>query len=253
MTNIDWKSIAGTVADYKSTGRYSECIQWIDRLLQDPSDDRTLRAILLTAKASCALQLGDMGTATIASDSIDLALVATEIRNYTILTKAAIAQQCGKPEIASALLSEILAGESIIGPQERDVLYEALARKGFALATLRDFGSALEFLEKATAVDPIGEYQDNIDLYTAYCLQALGRLASAKTYVEKLLSRRPPSLEADAHYRLGAIYLQSGALGSAMAAFNCALDHLPGKLVTRVDIINALAEVDKKLTSGSIQ
>jgi tetratricopeptide (TPR) repeat protein len=192
-----------------------------------------------------------MDTAISTSASIDASSLSVDERNYILLLKAAIAQESGRPELASAILSKILDEEDKITDQE--VLYEALARKGFALATIRDFRSALEFLQRATTLDPVDEYRDNIDLYMAYCLQALGRLGSAKEKLEELLSREPPNLEADALYRLGAVYLQGGALGPAITAFNSALENLPGKSVTRVDIMNALAEADKKLTSGSIQ
>ncbi len=252
MSEIDWYSITREIGDYKSSGRYYECMQKIDQLLQDAKDS-TLVVILLTAKASCAMQIGDMETALNISAQIDVSSVTSDIRDYALLTKATVAQESGRPELALALLSDMLNEGNEIADGGREVMYEALARKGFALATLKDFKSALGFLQRAATVDPIGEYRDNIDLYAAYCLQALGKLASAEKHVEELLSRKPPNLEADAYYRLGAIYLQSGALGSAMTAFNCALEHLPGKSVTHVDIINALAEVDKKLASGSIQ
>jgi tetratricopeptide (TPR) repeat protein len=209
MKSEDLSALTQEIEYYKSSHKHAECIQRMDQYEKETADP-VVRAVLLTAKATCALQVGDIAVADSAVAKIDTASLTAAMRNYVNLTKATIAHQAGRLDEADRLLSASLASVDLYEAEQRDVLYEALARRGFVQADMNQFGIALDLLRRASAISDQGELCDNIGLYQGYCLQALGRLDEAKERLGKVLKNGSGNLDADAYYRLGAVELQYG-------------------------------------------
>jgi tetratricopeptide (TPR) repeat protein len=234
---------------YKSSDKHAECIQRIDQHEKETSDP-VVRAILLIAKAKSALHLQNIALADESLSRVEVASLTGSMQNYVNLTKATTAHMGGRLAEADRLASMILASQEIHNEEQRDVLYEALAQKGFVQADLNQFGVALELLDMASTVvgaEGLSEnLSENIAIYEAYCLQALGRLDEAEECLRHVLSR-PGNLRADAYYRLGAIELQKEEFAAAKFDFQNALNKLSGGRLRREDVLSALREAESGL------
>jgi tetratricopeptide (TPR) repeat protein len=241
----DLNDLTQEIEFLKGSQRYAECIQKMDKHAKQTVDP-LVRAVLLTAKATCALQLGDIPVADSAASAIDTTKLTAAMKNYVDLTKATVAHEAGRLDEADQHLSAILASESLSDDEQRDVLYEALARRGFVQADKKQFGNALDLLQQATAIFGQGELRDNIGLYRGYCLQALGQLNEARESLKAVLQVGTGSLDADAYYRLGAVEMQDGDLSAAVSDFQLALTSLPRGRITRANILAAIGEAEKQ-------
>jgi tetratricopeptide (TPR) repeat protein len=243
MNQGDLVALTQEIEEYKNAQQYVECILRMDHYERETTDP-IVKAVLLTAKATCALEIGDIEASRQAVSLIDTASLTIPMRNYVNLTKATVAHEGGQSERAAALLAESLATGEIYSDEQREVLYEALARMGFIQADMNQFDAALGLLSRASAMFDRGDLQENIGLYRAYCLQALGRLQEAEECLQSVLRDGSGEFNANVYYRLGAIHLQQGHFVSSIADFQNALTHRPRGRIRRSDILAALSEAE---------
>lgn len=151
MNSEDLNALTQEIEYYKSSHKHAECIQKMDQYDRE-TEDPVVRAVLLTAKATCALQVGDISLADSAVSKIDTASLTAGMRNYVNLTKATIAHQAGRLDEAARFLSVSLASRDLYDDEQRDVLYEVLARSGFVQADMNQFGIALDLLRRASTI-----------------------------------------------------------------------------------------------------
>jgi len=241
MNIDDLAALAEEIKSYKDRHEYGECISQMDRYERETIDP-TVRSILLTAKATCALQLNDLSTAEDAVSGIDIEPLTSAMRNYVYLTRGAVAQKSGQLDLAVSLFSTIIDSKEAYEPAHRDVLYEGFARLAFLYAQKNQFAAAFDLLERATIISPEGDLRDDIDIYRGYCLQALGRLQAAEQRLKHVLDTGSRELKADAYYRLGAVLLQAGNHKAAIDNFQRALSSLPYGRIARSEILAALIE-----------
>jgi tetratricopeptide (TPR) repeat protein len=242
MEDSEGRALAEEIKGYKDRKEYAECVKRMEEREKEVTDP-VARAILLTAKATCASQMGDLALAESAAFAIDTEPLSGGMRNYVYLTQGSIASVTGQPERAELLFSAILASKEVHEEHQRDVLYEAFGRLGSLYADKNRFTAALDLLQKASILMPDGDSRDNFDLYLAYCLQALGRLDEAKECLKDVLENGSGEMKADTYYRLGAVQLQAGEYDLAMDSLHRALDSQPDRETLRSDILSALQEV----------
>ena len=249
MNIEDLDALTEEIEHYKSSGKHAELMQRMDQHEKETSEP-TVVAVLLMAKASAALHLGNQDAADEALSRIDCASLTGAMQNYVNILKATAAHRGGRLAEADMLLSLILSSKEVNSEEQRDVLYEALAQKGFVQADLNHFSVALDLLEMASALASAGDLSENIYISQGYCLQGMGRLDEAEGCLIRALKVGPGKLKADAYYRLGAVELQRENFAEAKSNFQSALSSLPGEGVRREDVLSALREAEASSRAG---
>lgn len=241
MDENGYKELEEEIKGYKDRKEYAECVQRMEQLEKEVTDPDT-RTIVLTAKSTCAAQMGDWATAESAISKVDLVPLSPEMRNCTNMVRGSVAHHLGQLERAESLFSGILASKEAHAEQQREILYEATARLGMLYSNQNRFRSALDLLQRAELMVPNGDLRESIGIYLGYCLQAFGRLAEAEQHLKQVLENGSGELKVDAWYRLGAVQLQAGDCEAAINSFQSALDSLPNGGISESDILLALQE-----------
>lgn len=245
MSDDRLRALAEEIAEYKRKKKYLECITSMERYERE-STDKTTRAILLTAKSTCNMLLGNIDSAKEDISRIDTASLSPGEVIYIDLVRANILQDEGKLDEAERVLSAILNINDTYEEQNRELLYETLARKGFILSDRNQFDIALKFLNRSLEVVDNGNLHANILIYCGYCLQALGRLDEAERSLKRSLDEGSGDLASDAFYRLGAVYLQRHDFHRAINAFRNAEQKIDSGRIGLADVYLGLSEAFKE-------
>jgi tetratricopeptide (TPR) repeat protein len=240
-----FKELENEIKNYKDRKEYAACIQRMKEREKEATNPE-VRAVVLLAKATCALQIGNLALAEEAASAIDMQPLSPEMRNYVSLVRADISSSTGQSERAESLYSAIIASKEARTEQQPDALYEAFARLGFLYAHKNRFAAALDLLQKASILMPNGDLRDDIGIWLGYCLQALNRLDKAKECLRDVLDHGSGEMIVDAYYRLGAVQLQTGDYDDAIDSFQRALSSLPHGRTKQADILAALSEAEEE-------
>jgi len=230
---------------YKSRKKYAECVKRMEEREKEVTDP-VGQAILLTAKSTCAAQMGNLALAEKAAFAIDMEPLSPEMRNYVNLTRASISHSLGRLEQAESLFSAILASKEAHAEQQPGALCEAFARLGMLYGHKKRFAAALDLLQRASILMPDGDLRGDIGVWLGYCLQGLGRLDEAKECLRYVLDNGSGEMNAHAYYRLGAVQLQAGECEAAIDSFGHALRSLPHGGIAESDILAALQEAKEQ-------
>lgn len=237
------------IESYNSSARHAECIRRMEEY-EKRTTNPEVKAVILLAMASAALNLNDLTIADRALSRIEVELVSAALRNYVDLTSVTAARMAGRLLEADAIVSTILARKQTQDQEHRAMLQEALAQKGFIQADLSHYRVALELLTMASALPctmPTSkDLLENVSLYKAYCLQALSRLDEAENCLTAILGSSG-KFQADAHYRMGAIKLQKQEFAAARVEFIRASRSQYAGRITPEAIQLALREVEGEL------
>lgn len=234
----------------KREGNFEGCISVVEQL-ESKAEDLHVRVILAITKATCALRIENLALARSAISQISRSSLNTTERLYFDLVEATVLQQEGNAAGADAILVTILSTKESSQPEHSEVRYEALARRGFIAADSGKFEIALRFLRESHDVLAHGDIDENILLYEAFCLQALGHLDAAELLLSSGIKIDSGNLVADMFYRLGAVYLQKRSYKASMDAFKKAELAMPHGSIRLRDIFLALSEVCRE--SGELE
>lgn len=126
-------------------------------------------------------------------------------------------------------LEEVSSG---LDPENRrQLVFQTLVRRGYALEETGDFGSAVDEYRRALGV----QRDDALLLRCGTLLLHAGmRLDEAATYARAVLETSPKNVEA--WLLLGKIYERNDILGSALEAFQRAAECAPGEASLRVHV-----------------
>ena len=244
MNDQRYLDLAKKIASYKKAGRYADCISAMARYEATETDFR-IRNILFTAKASCALELGDIELARQAFSHISQDILTSTELLYVDLLHAGLLLEEGHLTDADRIVSALLSTEGINLDEHSDELYVALATKAIALAHMNKFEDAISFLDRASLILPEDDLKESIFLYRGYCQQALGRLDEAEVSLKKALNECSGKVLSDTLYRLGAVYLQKGETDAAIEAFSKSAQNLARGRMAMHDIFVGLSKAYK--------
>jgi hypothetical protein len=92
MNQGDLAALTQEIERYKDAQQYTECILRMDHYERETTDP-VVKAVLLTAKATCALEIEDIEGAKRAVSRIDTVSLTIPMQNYVNLTKATVAHE----------------------------------------------------------------------------------------------------------------------------------------------------------------
>ena len=171
--------------------------------------------------------------------------VMRQIRGLTIEDKfvrmivdfgdACMTTQMGKLEEGVFKFEKVLQTnwEELRDPDNRHLYEELQERRGFALTSLERYAEALPILNDALSFTSDKSDPQLVHFYLAVCYQATSQMVPAKeSFLRAIQLGLSSGFEADARYRLGILYIRSGALAQAKYHLEVALQ-LPEEAIKR--------------------
>ena len=215
-SSLDYDLFSVKLAELDSTRSQTDQVliqQAFGKLMEEPLD-QSQRVIAMINHAAYYLKNGD-------AEKANSTLALSDPRGVDPTTLAvyynvkADALQCLSNYKGALEVTERI--EELLAPNEIDgeVLSEAHARRGFALAELGRISEAMQAFEQAEGLAIAKDVRFSIALYRSYCLDKIGDPLGALKVLDDLDASQSVNTSREVQYAKGRLYLKLQRVGPA--------------------------------------